>query len=285
MTNSAAAVWGAVLWFFVTRSVAGINQNEICVSESKTFTARVDLFAGELGYYVLEECGDVLNPTIAMEVGEVYTFIQKDRTNYLHRKSVCFELVELVVVFSRDSEWIESGCLLSFLLWFVLFFLSPVVVTAIGIAYSPYGDEDLKVEVQPGTSKGRQGCITNHTCPAPMYFLNDEYLGKYSNIEEIKPITTGEDDFGLNAYEPLFLRNPHEWSSFGTFSLKLRIDDDTISNDLFYFCHIHEFMGGRIKLTKSGKVINELDSPSLGYEYDVVSDFDKQCGTFGLEEL
>jgi hypothetical protein len=39
------------------------------------------------GYFVIEECGmDKLNPTLAMEVGETYTFVQKNRTNYFHRK-------------------------------------------------------------------------------------------------------------------------------------------------------------------------------------------------------
>lgn len=60
----------------------------ICFSDNKVFHARVDLFAGELGYYVFEECGlDVKNPTIAMELGETYTFVQSDRTNYYHRES------------------------------------------------------------------------------------------------------------------------------------------------------------------------------------------------------
>ena len=59
----------------------------LCTSPNNVFHARVNLFAGELGYYVFEECGlDVMNPTIAMELGETYTFIQKDRTNYFHRK-------------------------------------------------------------------------------------------------------------------------------------------------------------------------------------------------------
>lgn len=59
---------------------------DLCVSDSKTFTVSVDLYAGELGSYVLEECGEHLwNPTIAMEIGETYTFVQKHRTNYYHR--------------------------------------------------------------------------------------------------------------------------------------------------------------------------------------------------------
>ena len=58
---------------------------------------------------------------------------------------------------------------------------------------------------------------------------------------------------------------------------------------MFYFCHIHEFMGGRIKVTKNGKVLNELDTPSMGFAYDydspLMSEFDKECGTFALGEF
>jgi len=115
-----------------------------------------------------------------------------------------------------------------------------------------------------------------------MYFLNDEYLGKYSNIPEVKNVTQHEADNGLNVYEPLFMRSPHEWTAHGTFSIKLRFDVDSADYDVFYFCHVHEWLVGRIKLTMNGVPLNELDSPDLGFEYDVPSDFDVECGTFGL---
>lgn len=71
---------------------------DLCVSQSKTFTVSVDLYAGELGSYVLEECGDHLwNPTIAMEIGETYTFVQKHRTNYYHR--TCLQLGAVFFLF------------------------------------------------------------------------------------------------------------------------------------------------------------------------------------------
>ena len=61
-------------------------EEPLCKSPNNVFTARIDLFAGELGYFVFEECGlDVFNPTIAMEVGETYTFVQKHRSNFYHR--------------------------------------------------------------------------------------------------------------------------------------------------------------------------------------------------------
>ncbi|KAL3893638.1 MAG: hypothetical protein SGARI_008034, partial [Bacillariaceae sp.] len=43
--------------------------------------------------------------------------------------------------------------------------------------------------------------------------------------------------------------------------------------------------GGRIKLTKNGKVLNERHTPDLGYDYDEVSEFDRECGTFGLGDF
>lgn len=52
------------------------NGKEVC-----KFTTKVDLFAGELGYYHFEECGDAVNPTLGVEVGKTYQFIQKDRSN------------------------------------------------------------------------------------------------------------------------------------------------------------------------------------------------------------
>ena len=42
-------------------------------------------------------------------------------------------------------------------------------------------------------------------------------------------------------------------------------------------------MSGRIKLLKGGVPIQETHLPELPYEYDKPSDFDKQCGTFGLD--
>lgn len=56
-------------------SVEG-SEDEVCV-----FTTKVNLFAGELGYYQFEECGDEVNPTLAMEVGKTYMFSQAERSN------------------------------------------------------------------------------------------------------------------------------------------------------------------------------------------------------------
>ena len=60
---------------------AACSINESIGDEVCTFTAKVNLFASELGYFQFEECGDVDNPTIGLEVGKTYHFIQKDPSN------------------------------------------------------------------------------------------------------------------------------------------------------------------------------------------------------------
>ena len=130
-----------------------------------------------------------------MNVGETYTFLQNDVTNFYH---------------------------------------------AIGFAYFPDGAHDDVDELEPGISQGTSGCDTDMTCPAPMYFVGGEYAGVYSNIEEMTPVTTNEDDFGLDAYEPLFFYPLLDWIDLGPYEVKLKFDDETFDQDIFYFCHVSQ---------------------------------------------
>lgn len=218
-----------------------VASQEVCTSENNTFTVKVNLHASELGYYMFEECGEMVNPTIGMEVGETYTFIQADRSNYYH---------------------------------------------PLGFAYFADGAHDDVDELEPGIGLGNDSsCIEDLSCPAPMYFLNDQYFGTYSNIASVANITAGEDNFGLDDYEPLFFHPLPDWAGYGEFSIKLRFDDDSYTKDIFYFCHIHQFMSGRIKLMKDGEVISAEDEPPLGYNYEVPGPFDEECGTYGLDDF
>lgn len=42
-----------------------------------TFTMKIDIHAGELGYYTVEECGDEPNPTLGIVKGATYLFNQE----------------------------------------------------------------------------------------------------------------------------------------------------------------------------------------------------------------
>ena len=63
-------------WNDVKLCQASCSDDDVC-----KFTAKVNLFGGEWGYYQFEECGDVDNPTLVMDVGKTYQFVQSDVSN------------------------------------------------------------------------------------------------------------------------------------------------------------------------------------------------------------
>lgn len=70
-----------------------------------------------------------------------------------------------------------------------------------------------------------------------MYLKGSEYLGVYSNNDLIAPVT-GNDNFGLDEYEPEFYLDFLTWKTAGTYQIALKFDDDEFAQDLFYFCHV-----------------------------------------------
>ncbi len=63
-----------------------------------------------------------------------------------------------------------------------------------------------------------------------MYIRGGEYLGEYSNIESIAPLT-GSEDFGLDFYEPEFFLDPITWNSAGTYEIALKFDVDDFTGE------------------------------------------------------
>eukprot|EP00525_Craspedostauros_australis_P000035 CAMPEP_0198119776 /NCGR_PEP_ID=MMETSP1442-20131203/26942_1 /TAXON_ID= /ORGANISM="Craspedostauros australis, Strain CCMP3328" /LENGTH=405 /DNA_ID=CAMNT_0043778311 /DNA_START=63 /DNA_END=1280 /DNA_ORIENTATION=+ len=216
-----------------------------CTGDECVFNVKVDLLAGELGYYIFDECGGEPNPTIGLEYGKVYKFVQSDRSNWYH---------------------------------------------PLGFAYFADGAHDEKDELEPRVAAPTatdKSCAleAESTCPAPMYFKDGNYVGEYSNIPSVANVTMGKDNFGLDDYEPLFFHPPSDWTSYGDFEIKLMYPETAgFDGDIFYFCHIHQFMTGRIKFLKNDVLVaKDKNEPVIPYEYDVVSDYDKDCGTFNLD--
>ncbi|KAL7517942.1 hypothetical protein ACHAWX_002815 [Stephanocyclus meneghinianus] len=242
----------------INRQITGVDESTDhggicqapCTTDENTgeeicqFNAKVDLYASELGYFQFDECGDIVNPTLGLEVGKTYQFIQKDPSNHMH---------------------------------------------PLGFAYFPDGAHDDKDELEPGIVPpgSSSTCDVDFTCPAPMYFLGDEYLGSYTNIDAIERSSDYDaENFGLDDYEPKFFHPITEWIGYGDFSVYLKFDVDIdYDKDIFYFCHVHQYMAGRIKLLKNGARIQEEDTPELGYEYDTPSGHDIDCGTYGLNDF
>ena len=176
-----------------------------CDGNICTYTALVDLFASEFGFFTFEECGGENIPTITMEVGKTYKFIQRDVTNYFH---------------------------------------------PLGFAHGPDG-------VLAGAEE-----------------LAEQYLSYQLDGEDI----------GLDEYEPAFKHPIEEWATDGEYIVYVTLPKDIpYTKDLFYFCHIHQYLGGRIKLTRNGKLIQpHAQLPIHNILPPPQSDYDKYCGTFGL---
>lgn len=156
-----------------------------------------------------------------------------------------------------------------------------------GLGYYPDGfDDELEPGIVPPGSNSECGDTNN--CPAPMYVLDGEYLGEYSNDnEEIAPVTNDSEDFGLSSYRSLFFeKSPSSWVRSGTFEVALKFDVDDFTDDIFYYCKIHNFMSGRIKFVDSlGDALNEIDFPTIDYTYDEPSAYDQSCGTYNLNDF
>ena len=109
------------------------------------------------------------------------------------------------------------------------------------------------------------------SCPAPIYYQNGVSLGKYNNIPttnssevdtglQILQVTTGEDDFGLDFYEPLFFHPLGDWLGYGKFEIVLRFDVDDYDKDMFYFCHVSYLSSGNDSV---GEECNSLSQSDL----------------------
>lgn len=196
-----------------------------CSGDECTFNVLVDLYASEFGALTFEECKDIGPfPTITMELGKTYKFIQKDRTNYLH---------------------------------------------PIGFGYHPDSPHQSLPEIDssnapPGTDGS---CVKDGSCPAVKYFVNGDMVS-------------------TTQYENMMAHPIHDWVNYGTFSADLLFPKGTgYSYDIFYWCHIHGFMGGRIKLLKNGELINKMNFPIHKLYFAPPSAYDRECGTYGLKDF
>ena len=79
-----------LLLLWATTATTAAAEKPICVAPCDdegvcTFNVKVNLFAGELGYYTFDECGDDTNtnPTIGIQAGKTYKFVQVRRDSIL----------------------------------------------------------------------------------------------------------------------------------------------------------------------------------------------------------
>jgi len=155
-----------------------------------------------------------------------------------------------------------------------------------GFAYARDGALTESPELEPGQAAeaSTSGCGATLTCPAPIYYKNGDQLEAYTNLDDDAIVAS--ELFGLDAYEPEFFYPLPDWAS-SIYTIQLRYNDETVEQDLFYFCHIHAGMSGRIILVDSDgiqKTDDRLQARET-YYYTGYSEFDEACGTSGLESF
>lgn len=229
----------------------GTSSTDLCYGDCTTtddgiktckFTASIDIFASFMGYWTFAECGDTVQPMLAMEQNVEYTFDQSDETNWYH---------------------------------------------PLGFAYFADGAHKDVDELEPGITQSSDTCADSDdtpSCQAPMYYNSGSYLGG-TYVGSASTAYTNDGDFGLDNYEPRFFDPKEDWLEQGTYEVKLTVTDTTYTGDLFYFCHIHNDMSGRIKVVDSeGALVSSTDTPALGYDYVIPSTYDASCGTYDVAD-
>jgi hypothetical protein len=127
----------------------------------------------------------------------------------------------------------------------------------IGFSYFPDGAHAGVDELEPGIDHGDTGCADTLSCPAPMYFMDGEYQGVYSNNPDLVSIpVNASDDFGLGVVEPLFSHPIGQWQGYGPMVAYLNFDQN-YNQDIFYFCHV-SFIQFEVRTMCLGIVVNCL---------------------------
>ena len=153
---------------------------------------------------------------------------------------------------------------------------------------TPAECDDELFACNPGTGK-----------QAPLYRID-------ASCETYADWNNGETS-GLDVYERAFKIPQEQWAEkggAGMYSVKLTIPTDSKSAELFYFCHIHRGMSGRIVVVDDDnyditqpqpgskvlpasekRLLNSLKIPFVPeLYYPVVDAFDRSCGTFGVHD-
>lgn len=152
----------------------------------------------------------------------------------------------------------------------------------LGFAYGPdgvYANNTEMEKVEPAPNGLIPDCKDTFSCQHPQYGLNGDILCD-------NPGACADEDFGLDQYEGVFFSGKRDdWLGAGNFSVNVTILDPA-TTEIFYFCHIHNHMSGRIKvLFPNGTQKNPVDVIPIPYLYHTLSAFDEECGTHNYSQF
>lgn len=160
---------------------------------------------------------------------------------------------------------------------------------------------DINVKVGQ-TLVFEQHDVTNWYHPLGFAFYPDGAHGETwggderAEVEELDQIQyykngeracTAADDFGLDCYEPEFFFPRGDFWEQNAYRVELTITpelaDAAIGGVLYYFCHIHSKMSGKIVIhDESGSRVAGTGTEQDLYPTPTLEPADQACGTFGI---
>jgi len=290
--------------------------------DDNTFHVIYDPYASETGYWKFTECGDTPMPVLALERGQTYTFDQGDASNWFHPMGFArdadgddelesdTDYYENGVSIGEDNyedafaaereDWLDASGIES---------EDEDEGEDEGEDEAEAGDEGEEAdeaedeaeesdenedETEAGDEAEDSDSDSDSDADSDAGDENeDEQEESDENEDEQEESDENEDEQEDEGDEDEADEDEGDedegdededrrrlQSSTG-YSVTLHVDDDE-DGDLFYYCHIHNFMAGRIKVYDDGEAVKSEDSPAIGYDYDVPSDYDASCGTYGI---
>jgi uncharacterized protein (DUF305 family) len=233
-------------------------QSRTCTPSATQFCFSHDLYSSDTGYYQVAGYDSSGAPELEVEIGQTYVFDQSHGTNWYH---------------------------------------------PIGFAYYPDGAHNGNVEILDNSGcedfcEGKAGATCEHcepgqtrdTCPAAcddagavQYKIDDGWTGQSTDVGLASNTGTDVTIF-VPGYEPEFFIPKAEWlQKHYTVELTLSpaVLARAIGGELFYFCHIHTRMSGRLRIVApQGQFYQPIGRPPALYPPHAPEEFDTECGTY-----
>jgi hypothetical protein len=214
------------------------------------FVFKMDFNAGQWGAYTVEGC-DGTFPTLLIDAGKEYTFVQKDASNWMHPLGYAY-YPDGAHGFGDFAEVPELE--------------------------HPTPDDCATDDFKCNTLSA--------ACEAPLYGINGEYetCDDWNN-----GVTSGLDVYEPAFFLPQ--EQWAERGGDKGFGVKLMIPKDSKTGQFYYFCHVHAGMSGKVMVNEESKNDGiSPNVPKFGLDlvptyYGETSEFDEECGTFGVGEF
>eukprot|EP01052_Picozoa_sp_SAG31_P004229 SAG31_NODE_173_length_21354_cov_16.826112_22_plen_664_part_00 len=215
-------------------------RNQFCFSH--------DMYSSDTGYYQVANYDSTGAPDLEVEIGTTYTFDQTDETNWYH--PIGFAYYPDGAHGGRTELMDDAGC-----------------------------EAFCATEAGAGCTEGCSECDSGcDSSGAVSYQIDDGWTGTWAEVGLASNTGTNTTIF-VPGYEPEFFIPKDQWLR-KHYRVQLTITGAVLKRaqggEIFYFCHIHNRMSGRIIIRDA----SATSIPTPLYPPHRPEPFDLDCGTY-----